>query len=55
MTVSRISSRELLMKSFFSGLVSVIPIKEGVILSVNQTYQNCGILSCWSVFVLLPN
>ena len=35
-TVSRISSHELLMKRFFSGLVSVIPMKEGVILSVNQ-------------------
>ena len=35
-TVSRISSRERLMKRFFSGLVSVVPMKEGVILSVNQ-------------------
>ena len=35
-TVSRISSRQLLMKRSFSGLVSVIPMKEGVILSANQ-------------------
>ena len=34
--VSRISSRERLMKRFFSGLVSLIPMKEGVILSLNQ-------------------
>ena len=36
MTVWRISSRERLIKRFFSGLVSLIPMKEGVILSVHQ-------------------
>ena len=35
-TVGRISSRERLIKRFFSGLESLIPMKEGVILSVHQ-------------------